>query len=305
MAYNRGKIKAATRMQNLYRSRKSWQRLNKIARRIYVKFYDTKSDRFYYFNPRTKKSYWKKPVLLGHFDAPLDESSEKPKIFAKDLDEDIAASMLQSSYRKRLARRRVLELVEAVYVRVKDETTGRYYFLNKNNGRSTWNAPLGVDTIHDLTKEDLEEIEKRNNGVEQRSDKDLFEEERNKEIVLRAATRLQAIWRGHHERDKIHRLVERIFEKVFDQSSGKYYYFNSMTNTSQWNKPRLMEYHQEGDAATKIQSIWRGYIARTKFSSVVENIYEKTIDIGSGREFYFNKLTNESRWDRPMFVRKS
>lgn len=293
-AYNAGKIRAATRMQNLYRSRKAWRRLNKIARDIYVKFYDSSTDRFYFYNPRTKTSLWKKPKLLGRFDASLSKNSERPKIYAKDLDENDAASMLQSLYRKRMARRRVLKLVESLYVRVKDETTGRYYYFNKSSGRSTWNAPFGATNIHDLTKNERVHIESGN----------IDDDDDDADIATKAAVRLQAIWRGHHERNRVHDLVERIFEKVFDQSSGKYFYFNTMTNTSHWEKPRLMRYHQEIDSAIRIQSVWRGCLARSKISKVLESVYEKSIDNESGREFYFNKLTNTSRWTRPAFVRR-
>ena len=131
------KIRAATRMQNLYRSRKAWKRLTKTARDVYVKFYDSSSDRFYFYNPRTKVSTWKKPKILGHFDTKLSETSARPKVYAKDLDENDAASMLQSLYRKRLARRHVLQLVENLYVRVKDEKTGKYYYFNKSSGTSS------------------------------------------------------------------------------------------------------------------------------------------------------------------------
>ena len=107
------------------------------ARDVYVKFYDSSSDRFYFYNPRTKVSTWKKPKMLGHFDAKLSETSARPKVYAKDLDENDAASMLQSLYRKRLARRHVLQLVENLYVRVKDEKTGKYYYFNKSSGTSS------------------------------------------------------------------------------------------------------------------------------------------------------------------------
>ena len=64
----------------------------------------------------------------------MSERSARPNVFAKDLDENDAASMLQSLYRKRLAKRRIVRLVESLYVRVKDETTGNYYYFNKSSG---------------------------------------------------------------------------------------------------------------------------------------------------------------------------
>lgn len=121
-------------MQTLYRSREAWRRLTKTARNVYVKFYDTMSDRFYFYNSRTKVSSWKKPKMLGRFDAKLSERSARPNVLAKDLDENDAASMLQSLYRKRLAKRRIVRFVESLYVRVKDETTGKYYYFNKSSG---------------------------------------------------------------------------------------------------------------------------------------------------------------------------
>ena len=152
-----------------------------------------------------------------------------------------------------------------------------------------------------MTKSDREEIE----GSRQRDIEEIeVDDQKENDIATKAAIRLQSTWRGHHDRDRVHGIVEKIFEKVFDKDSGKYFYFNTMTSTSHWEKPRLMKYHQEIDAATRIQSLWRGSLARSKFSAVVENIYEKSFDNTSGKYFYFNKLTNTSRWDRPEYLRR-
>jgi len=55
----------------------------------------------------------------------------------------------------------------------------------------------------------------------------------------------------------------------------------------------------EDAAATRIQAVVRGLLARIRLISVVNRIYERAYDDGSGHFFYFNKVTGESSCEPP------
>ena len=56
-----------------------------------------------------------------------------------------------------------------------------------------------------------------------------------------AATKLQGMYRRMKARRRIRWMISNIFEKVVDERSGAYYYFNKRTRQSSWDKPKLMK----------------------------------------------------------------
>ena len=55
---------------------------------------------------------------------------------------------------------------------------------------------------------------------------------------LEAATRMvQRAWRSHKARERVRAIVFQTFEKVYDESSGYYYYLNKKTGESSWEDP--------------------------------------------------------------------
>ena len=56
-----------------------------------------------------------------------------------------------------------------------------------------------------------------------------------------AATKLQGMYRRMKARRRIRWMISNIFEKVVDERSGAFYYYNKRTGTSSWTKPALMK----------------------------------------------------------------
>ena len=56
-----------------------------------------------------------------------------------------------------------------------------------------------------------------------------------------AATKLQGMYRRMKARRRIRWMIANVFEKVVDERSGAFYYYNKMTGVSSWDKPKLMK----------------------------------------------------------------
>ena len=79
-----------------------------------------------------------------------------------------------------------------------------------------------------------------NDGMQRQS----FDEGKQVTIGLtrdEAATKLQGMYRRMKARQRIRWMIANIFEKVVDQRSGAFYYYNKMTGVSSWEKPKLMK----------------------------------------------------------------
>lgn len=55
-------------------------------------------------------------------------------------------------------------------------------------------------------------------------------------------------------------------------------------------------------AMTAIQRVWRGATSRQIASSLAQSTYELFVDSSSGRKFWYNRLTRQSRWTRPAML---
>ena len=121
-----------------------------------------------------------------------------------------------------------------------------------------------------------------------------------------------------------------VYEKVYDESVSRYYYFNSKEQTSSWELPiefagddsflltprsrELMVLKMEAgtwktassmteeDAAKTIQGLWKRRQARKLIVQAIQSMYEKIYDEQSGTFFYFNKQTQQSIWTKPPLL---
>lgn len=83
-ALKEGKIRtrqyaAITRIQALIRRFLAQRRVTRLAQTLYSKFVDGESEADYWFNPRTQRSHWTKPSLLGALDCGLAVRMPKPE----------------------------------------------------------------------------------------------------------------------------------------------------------------------------------------------------------------------------------
>ena len=55
-----------------------------------------------------------------------------------------------------------------------------------------------------------------------------------------AATKLQSAWRAKQARAATRESIVRRYQRVLDEASGKYYYIDTVTMKTSWNRPPLI-----------------------------------------------------------------
>ncbi|CAM9458356.1 unnamed protein product, partial [Choristocarpus tenellus] len=111
------------------------------------------------------------------------------------------------------------------------------------------------------------------------------------------------------------------YERVYDEETDTYFYFNKITNISQWVAPKalhgekldprtnrwyLVSFHsvshptQEDLAAKKVQAAFRRKLVWRSTLALLNELYEKEYDPETDNWFFVNKVTKETTWDKPL-----
>ena len=158
---------------------------------------------------------------------------------AYGMSEDEAARFIQGLYRSRKARRNLRLMIASVYERVWDEGSGAYYYFNTKDGTSSWTAPAcgrGADIRSPRGRLAVAQREAKKRAGTYKSAADMSEED--------AARAIQGLFRSRRARFYLRQLLGELYERVWDEGSQSYYYFNKRTGASSWNAPSMA---QEGD----------------------------------------------------------
>jgi len=157
---------------------------------------------------------------------------------------------------------------------------------------------------------------------------------RRREVL--ATTLIQSAVRRHLGRKKALNTLAGVYEKIYDPSSKSFYYYNKVTDSSQWEKPALLKNMDlediEGsnhplknidnmlntaaesipretkqvdgydEAAKLIQNLFRQMLAQKKMSIIAQEVYQKLFDEDSQFYYYYNLRNGETQWEKPSFL---
>eukprot|EP00618_Florenciella_parvula_P035652 CAMPEP_0119528726 /NCGR_PEP_ID=MMETSP1344-20130328/42854_1 /TAXON_ID=236787 /ORGANISM="Florenciella parvula, Strain CCMP2471" /LENGTH=1363 /DNA_ID=CAMNT_0007568175 /DNA_START=224 /DNA_END=4315 /DNA_ORIENTATION=- len=158
--------------------------------------------------------------------------AKKAKVSNK---EKRAVVRIQMAWRQRKARMVVYEKAQQVIEKIYDPRLDAYYYYNKKTFASSWVKPafLGSLDIRDLAP--------------------TYTDEQAAIMIQCSFRRMKALRRGR-------RRLSTVLSKIYDESTGAEYYYNSQTYATAWEKPSMLgkwdiEDYGEGGAALEAEGL--------------------------------------------------
>ena len=191
-------------------------------------------------DPPIRDTYWVKsfPCVGTTLEKPpgnMPGDEEETKVDAA-LGENEAARIIENAlYRKWKARAIVRGKIHDTYEKVYDGETGNFFVFNSKTGSSSWELPLclkHVGHVDLLTPRSRElTVYKKEHGT-WKTHEDLTEDE--------AARKIQGMVRSRNALRNVRAMVIAQYERCYDVDQNRYFYFNTRTQESFWEKPRIL-----------------------------------------------------------------
>ncbi|OQS07105.1 hypothetical protein THRCLA_00880 [Thraustotheca clavata] len=245
------------------------------------------------------------------------------RLLLKQTSQQKAIICIQSVCRQKLARKRVVGVIKRTFGKCIDSATGHEFYVNLDTGISQWTKPKL------LYNDDLEMTVARTSMAKEAIYVWMqMDTPRRSEM---AATKIISFFKHIRACRMVQQLIAYRYEKHFDETTKKSFYFDTRTGLSSWSKPKLLkgEIHISEDttpqldnkaifewakfetprrqniAATKIQGLYRSLKARTKLREMIKGVFTKCLDTQTQRYFYYNSATGASQWTKPLGLGKS
>uniref|UniRef100_K3WKB7 WW domain-containing protein n=1 Tax=Globisporangium ultimum (strain ATCC 200006 / CBS 805.95 / DAOM BR144) TaxID=431595 RepID=K3WKB7_GLOUD len=323
--------KALVKIQRMWRIRRARKQLKALVRDVFASFQDPATGATYYYNTRTKTTQWAKPKALGDealVAAAPAATKKAPCIavaFATRAEQEYAAALcIQRMLRVRAARDHMRRLISSVYEKIWDATTGRFYYHNTQSKQVSWERPRWVNDA------DLGTPRTRQQRQQQRDAKALLHRAMTPE---HAATLVQRAYRRKRGFETLLMLCRAVYERIYDPNQDAYYYHNTRTKQTTWEKPAVLRNAQAdvftprtrqkqqqletlahlGDtrkprvwtqdtAVVCLQGLFRKRQAQRALHARLAQVYRKALDPDSGLFYYVNVETQAVSWEPPALV---
>lgn len=236
------------------------------------------------------------------------ELEEKPPLTREE-----ALRRIQTMWRLRKARKQLKALVRDVYSSFVDPVSGKTYYYNTKTQTTQWTKPraLGGDELSVATTSKKKEMP----VFASRDDLEEF-----------SARRIQGMAQAHAARRHLRRLISSVYEKIWDDSTHRFYYHNTRTREVKWVKPRwvsdadiptprsridaaadaIQKRPREltiDEAATMVQRTYRRRLGFRRLLELCRSVYERIYDPEQDAYYYHNTRTKEVTWEKPLLLR--
>uniref|UniRef100_K3WM54 WW domain-containing protein n=1 Tax=Globisporangium ultimum (strain ATCC 200006 / CBS 805.95 / DAOM BR144) TaxID=431595 RepID=K3WM54_GLOUD len=276
---------AVRKLQTLYRARKAKRMLQQAREKHYERVFSIKHNAFFYYNLWRNTASWSWPERVGmDIELPIRDPDTLP-VIKPPLTRYEAAVVIQTRRRGALVRRLVRTRLLQMYEKHIDVESDEVYYVHK-----TWTPALqqerkGVATTPALLKRlyDLGEpveIQRLRKYANWTPDD--------------AARVLQAHFRAHQARKRTRKQLRMRYKKLLDDATGQFFYYNTVTKVSTWEPPTTI--HDKSTAATMIQALFRGYMARKRCLELVGLRYRKIRDDVTGYAYYYDTVLKQASW---------
>ncbi|DBA02361.1 TPA: hypothetical protein N0F65_007180 [Lagenidium giganteum] len=335
---------ALHKIHAMWRLRKARKQVKELIRNVFESYVDPTTGQTYYFNTKTKETQWTKPKGLGKDNLqPATVSTTTPTktsttnsrksstVALASLDraeqERIAVARVQGMARARIARNHMRTLISSVYEKIWDESSERFYYHNTRTKEVKWERPRWVSDAELPTPRQRLEQERK----ERREGRQLTQKQ--------AAVMVQRVYRKRRGFEMLLRLSRAVYERIYDPTTQRYYYHNTRTKETSWDKPLLLRNAKadvltprtrqqqlqalmnvsttlnkpkrdkvvwtEDTAAVRLQGLFRARKARQQLAVRLVDTYKKIKDDETGLYYYYNVSTGVVTWEAPALVRKA
>lgn len=257
--------------------------------------------------------------------------------------EEAAARTIQALYRRFATRKMMLDLLSRRYRKVLDPVSGQAYYYDSVAGTATWFKPAVLgDYDLDLFDDSSPSPTRRKStliapqasamsivvNLPRISERARMKRHKRRIQRLRqmsrdeAASRLQRMWRASRAKRELRELLFDAYEKIFDPTTQHYYYYNRKTGVAKWEKPALLAGDDRDIKETIIIKRRRSYtittspeagavlltflrcaVARLELHRLLQERIQKVFDPHTQQYYYFDKLTGQSSWKKPVTLR--
>lgn len=346
------KAEALLKIQRMWKIRSARKQLKALVRSVYASFQDPITGETYYYNSKTKTTQWTKPKALADSEE-LDsvhqnktdsvisqkETTVKPKrVFDSREEQELDAVLkIQGMLRAHKARMHMRRLISSVYEKIWDASSARFYYHNTKSKQVKWDKPRWVNDADLLTPRS------RQRQVDEELKQQKLEALRLVMTEDHAATMLQRAYRRKKGFESLLELCRQVYERIFDPSQNAFYYHNTRTKETSWEKPAILckahadvftprtrqkrlersamvitssmnsekkttsVHHEwtEQEAAACLQGLYRNRQAKRQLDARLAQVYRKVKDAASGRFYYVNMRTLAVSWEPPALLLKS
>lgn len=113
-----------------------------------------------------------------------------------------------------------------------------------------------------------------------------------------AAIKIQCLVRAFIAKKRIIKVARKTWQRVFDPTYKKYFWFNHLHGTSVWEIPRHVELFETVDhqAAVQIQKVIRGFNGRMQTRKLANEKYTRYYDPTLNKFYWLDKSTQTTSW---------
>lgn len=114
-----------------------------------------------------------------------------------------------------------------------------------------------------------------------------------------AATKIQCLIRRFLARIRIRIVARKVWERVFDPMTKRYFWYNNLDGESYWKQPKFVDLYTSEDiaAAVKLEKLVRGFIGRMRARKKACGKYTRYYDAKTGKFYWYDKTTDKTSYN--------